>query len=120
MSSNQFEFAFDELVRTLHNAPLFEKPPITKSPFPVAPKPAAPSKDGVKELMSDVIQEFESTTKAYLYYPSLIESVNVSRVMLDLLFAEAVQRDFLLRINHDYYQLLDKGKQYVIENELIK
>lgn len=117
---DQFEFSFDELVRTLHNAPLFEKPPITKLPFPVAPKPAAPTKDGVKELVTVVIRQFESTTGAYLHYPTLVNSLKISRVMVDLLFAEAVQRGYLMRTNHDYFQLTDKGKLYAVENGLIK
>ncbi len=117
---DQFEFSFDELVRTMHNAPLFEKPPITKSPFPVVPKPAVPTKDGVKELMSVIISQFESDSSAYLHYPSLLKAVNISRVMLDLLFAEAVQRGYLTRLSHDYYQLTDDGKLYAVENGLIK
>ncbi len=117
---DQFEFSFDELVRTLHDAPLFEKPPVTKSSFPVVPKPAAPSKDGLKELMSAVIYYFEATTGAYLSYPSLVKSMNISRVMLDLLYAQAIQQGYLKRHSHDYYQLTDKGKLYAIENGLIK
>jgi hypothetical protein len=70
--------------------------------------------------MSVVIKDFESTTGAYLGYKNLVHSIKISRVMLDLLFAEAVQRGFLIRINHDLYQLNDKGKQYAIENALIK
>jgi hypothetical protein len=117
---DQFEFAFDELVRTLHNAPLFEKPPITKSPFPTATKPAIPSKDGVKELMSVVISQFEESTQSHLVYSSLVRSMDISRVMLDLLFAEAVERGFLNRSGHNFYQLTDTGKRYAIENKLIK
>jgi len=117
---DQFEFSFDELVRTLHDAPLFEKPPITKSPFPVEPKPAAPSKDGLKELMSVVIYFFEKTTNAYLRYEELVKSMNISRVMLDVLFAQAVQQGYLKRNSHELYQLTDGGKLYAIENGLIK
>ncbi len=117
---DQFEFSFDELVRTLHDAPLFEKPPITKSLFPAVPKPPVPAKDGVKELMAAAIREFEATSGAYLHYKELVSTINISRVMLDLLFAEAVQRGYLTRASHDLYQLTDKGKLYAIENGLIK
>jgi hypothetical protein len=39
--SNDDEFSFDELVRTLHNAPLFKKPEIGNNPFtpPTPPDP---------------------------------------------------------------------------------
>jgi hypothetical protein len=108
------------LVRTLHDAPLFEKPPVTKSPFPDVPKSAVPSKDGLKELMSVVINHFEETTGAYLGYSILVKSMDISRVMLDMLFAQAVQQGYLKRSSHDFYQLTDKGKLYAIENGLIK
>lgn len=119
-SPDQFEFAFDELVRTLHNAPLFEKPPVTKSPFPVEPKLPAPTKDGVRELMSVVIRHFEGTSDAYLHYPFLVRDIKASRVMIDLLFDQAVKRGYLKRTSHDYYQLTNEGKVYAIENGLIK
>jgi hypothetical protein len=64
----QFEYSFDELVRTVHNAPLYEKPPITKSPFPATPKQPAPAKDGLKELMSVVIKHFEESTGSHQQY----------------------------------------------------
>jgi hypothetical protein len=117
---DQFEFSFDELVRTLHNAPLFEKPPITKSPFPVEPKPAVPTNDGVKVLMSVVIRQFESTADSHLDYSVLVRQTNISRVMLDLLFEEAVQRGYLKRNSHRFIALTSKGKLYAVENGLIK
>jgi hypothetical protein len=117
---DQLEFSFDELVRTLHDAPLFEKPPVTKSPFPEVPKSAAPSNDGLKELMSAVIMFFESSTGAYLNYPNLVKYMGISRVMLDMLFAQAVQQGYLIRNTHELYQLTDKGKLYSIEKGLIK
>jgi predicted transcriptional regulator len=117
---DQFEFSFDELVRTLHDAPLFEKPPITKSPFPAVPKSPVPTKDGLKELMAVVTREFEANSGAYLHYTKLVSAINISRVMLDLLFAEAVQRGYLKRNTHELYQLTDKGKLYAVENGLIK
>lgn len=117
---DQFEFSFDELVRTLHNAPLFEKPPITKLPFPVAPKPATATKDGVKELMSAAIGQFESNRRDFQKYSSLVDAMNISRVMLDLLFSEAVQRGFLVRPSHELYKLTDEGKLYAVENGLVE
>lgn len=117
---DQFEFSFDELVRTLHNSPLFEKPPITKSLSPATPTAASPTKDGVKELMSVVIKHFESTSAAQLHYSDLVNDMGISRVMLDLIFAEAVQHGLLVRQSHSFYHLTDKGKLYAIEKNLIK
>jgi hypothetical protein len=117
---DQYEFSFDELVRTLHDAPLYEKPPITKSPFPVEPKPAVPTNDGIKELMSSVIEKFESTTHIYLDYSQLVNDMGISRVMLDLLFAQAVELGYLTPCRNYLYQLTTKGKLYAVENGLVK
>lgn len=117
---DQFEFSFDELVRTLHNAPLYEKPPITKSPFPVTPKPAVPTKDGLKELMSVVIRHFEATSDSHLVYAQLVGDLRISRVMLELLFDQAMRQGFLIRIGGLYYELTKKGKEYAVENGLVE
>jgi hypothetical protein len=107
---DQYEFSFDELVRTLHDAPLYEKPPITKSPFPVEPKAAVPTKYGIKELMSSVIGRFELTTNSHLHYPQLVIDMDISRVMLDLLFEQAIELGYLTPSRNVYYQLTTKGK----------
>jgi hypothetical protein len=116
----QFEYSFDELVRTVHNAPLYEKPPITKSPFPATPKQPAPAKDGLKELMSVVIKHFEESTGSHQQYSYLVKSMNVSRVMLDVLFDQAVKQGFLHRSSHDWYQVTTEGKKYALEHGLTR
>jgi hypothetical protein len=114
----RYEYSFDELVRTLHNAPLYEKPPITSSPFPVRTAPALPVKDGMKELMTAAVSDFESTTTQFLHYSVLVKSMNISRVMLDVLFADAVVKGYLHRHNHELYQLTASGKKYALENNI--
>jgi predicted transcriptional regulator len=117
---DQFEFSFDELIRTLHNAPIYEKPPISKPPFPEAARPAKPTSDGVRELMTYVVNEFESTAESYLFYAHLVQRMNISRIMIDLLLEECHEKGLIQRINHKIYSLTEKGKLYAIENGLIK
>lgn len=117
--ADQFEFAFDELVRTLHDAPLYKKPPITTSPFPTNVAPAAPAKDAMKELMSVVIQLFESSTSEFQQYADLVINAGISRVLLDILYDEAIQQGYLHRHSASFYKLLPKGKKYAIENGLV-
>jgi hypothetical protein len=117
---DQFEFSFDELVRTLHNAPLFEKPPITKSLFPAVPKAASPTKDGVKELMSVIVSLFETNSRDLQRYEDLVNASEISRVMLDLLVAEAVQQGYLTQPTPALYQLTQKGKLYAVEKGIVE
>ena len=114
-----FEFSFDELVRTIHSAPLFEKPAITKTNFPSSPKPATPTNDGLKELMSRVVLQFENNTNEFQQYSTLVEKSNISRVMLDFLFEEAIEKGYLQRHGSIYYIFTQKGKHYALENNLI-
>ena len=114
-----FEFSFDELVRTIHNAPLFEKPEITKTNFSSSPKPAIPTNDGLKELMSRVVLQFENNTYEFQKYSTLVEKSNISRVMLDFLFEEAIEKGYLQRYGSSHYIFTQKGKLYALENNLI-
>ena len=116
---DQYEFGFDELVRTLHNAPLYVKPPVTDTPFPSVAVPAQPTGDGVRELMASVIRQFENSTNESLHYPNLVRNTDMSRVMLDLLFEEAVQRGLLTGPSSSWYKLTSKGKLYALENKLL-
>lgn len=117
---DQFEFSFDELIRTLHNAPLYEKPPITKSPFPISPKAASPTNDGLKELMTVIVSLFETNSRDLQRYADLVNAMDISRVMIDLLVEEAVQLGYLAQPSSLYYQLTNKGKLYAIEKGLTK
>ncbi|MDP1832013.1 MAG: toll/interleukin-1 receptor domain-containing protein [Geothrix sp.] len=118
--SDQYEFSFDELIRTLHNAPLYEKPPVSHSPFPSTPAPPKAQSDGVMELMKHVTMMFESTSNQLLSYKSLVARMPISRIMLDLILASCVKNGLIVIISPDYFRLSEKGKLYAIENKLIK
>ena len=117
---DQFEFGFDELVRTLHNAPLYFKPPIASTPLPTAALPAQRSGDGLREFMAAVVRQFERDTSERSFYSNLVEGAKISRVMLDLLFTEAEQKGLVRRHDHHFYELTNKGKLYAVENSLLR
>lgn len=116
----QFEFAFDELVRTIHNSPLYEKPPITKTNSPVNFQPAKPTTDNIKEVMKIAVNDYELGNRS-ISKEKLLQELNISRILLDLLLNECVKKKYL---NHDVYgrnyYLAVEGKMYAVENNLIK
>jgi TIR domain len=118
-NSEQSDYSFDELVRTLHNAPLYEKPPITTSPFPTKPNPAKPTNDGVMQVMRAAVRLFESTSASYLNYSDLLRNLEISRIMIDIYYQNCVAQGLLRRIDHSYFSLTEAGKIFAIENELI-
>jgi hypothetical protein len=69
-SDDIFESKFEELIRTLHNAPLHEKPPVQKSPFPqpsaqLSPAPLSHgnNQDSTNEKVKNIksISDFDRT-----------------------------------------------------------
>ncbi|HSB94841.1 MAG TPA: toll/interleukin-1 receptor domain-containing protein, partial [Spongiibacteraceae bacterium] len=85
------EYSFDDLLRTLLNAPLYEKPEIGKNPFkPMENSRPDRASDGVKELMQAVAKCYEKREYPHIRYLSLINTVSMHRLTLDKYLKEAV------------------------------
>lgn len=116
----QFEFSFDELIRTIHNSPLYEKPPITKTNSPINVQPAKPAVDNIKEVMKIAINSYESGNRS-ISKEEILRILNISRILLDLLLNECVKKEYLRPDSYGRsYYLADAGKMYAVENNLIK
>ena len=119
-NADDFEFNFDELIRTLHNSPLFEKPDIGNNPFkPIEESRPNKSGDSILELMKTIVRKFEETTIDYIEYAELVEQMNISRIYLDLVISEAIMHDLIRQDSYKDIYLLDKGKQYAIQHKLV-
>jgi hypothetical protein len=119
--NDQVEFAFDELVRTLHGAPLFVKPSIGNSPFsPVAENPPERQGDGVLELMKGLVFAFEQQTHDYTMYELLVKNSGISRIMLDVLIDQAKDDGLITQDKDRTVRLTKKGKQYAVHHKLTR
>lgn len=118
-SDNDFEFQFDELIRTLHNSPVYEKPPVTRSKFPTSPNPAKAKTDGVLQIMKIVIDVFESSNMDLLLYEKILQRTTSSRVLIDILLSECEDQGLITRQGM-FFSVTAKGKIYAINNEIIK
>ncbi|HMS27801.1 MAG TPA: toll/interleukin-1 receptor domain-containing protein [Burkholderiaceae bacterium] len=118
---DQFEESFDNLTRTIHNAPLFQKPEISTSPFePVAGTPKR-SGDALLELMAHLLSVFESVRyNHYIAYKYMAESWPGSRTMLDILLEQAKTAGLIREVTPAYIEITLKGKMYAIENKLVE
>lgn len=118
---DQFEFSFDELTRTLHNAPLFVKPPIGDKPFPTSSVPPKPVGDPIFKLIGIVVRHFEANPATeYLSYARIAktaQSEGMSRLYLDVLLKQAVQLG-LITLSGEWVLLTGRGKSYAMENNL--
>lgn len=117
---DQFEFSFDELIRTLHNAPLFEKPAVANNPFThVSATPPNRVGDGVLAIMKIVVKKFESQAKDYINYAELLGLARMSRIMFDLYIEQAKSEGLLSQDPDKDLRLTDKGKHYAVQHKLI-
>jgi hypothetical protein len=117
--NDDFEFNYDELVRTFHGAPLFKKPEIGNNPFtPISDTPPEKTGDPIRELMVYVVGDFENGA-SYTVYKDLVRTIGMSRIMLDMLIEEAVIKG-LITLDHDGDLYLESaGKKYAIQHKLV-
>ena len=119
-NDDDYEFSFDELVRTFHGSPIFKKPEIGNSPFtPVGQTPPEKTGDAIRELMTIFIADFEAGAD-YTVYKELINVVNISRVMLDILIEDAVSQGLIRLDSAGDVVIESAGKKYAIQHKLIK
>ena len=118
---SDFEFNFDELVRVLHKSPLFKKPPVGNNPFKENQNTEELKvKTGLHELMTIIVLRFESNNEDYVYYHDLRNDLNISRIYLDTIISEAVSKGFIRQDGDKDVWLLDAGKKYAINTNIIK
>lgn len=116
---DDFEFSFDELIRTLHNSPLYEKPVVGNNPFThiedIRPEKTG---DSLKELMEIVVQDYEKE-KEFSKHINVKEQMNISRIMFELLVREAVEKGLVELDSDNDLVLTEKGKFYAVEHKMI-
>ncbi len=114
------EFGFDELLRALHGAPLFAKPPIGNSPFtPIGDLPEERTGDPVRKLMEVVVADFEASHLRYTKYEDVRLVVGMSRIMLDAVIAQAKENGLITQDSDGDVRLTDVGKQYALRHKLV-
>lgn len=116
-----FEFNFGELIRRLHNAPLFEKPEIGNNPF-ISIEELRPNKNGdsLLELMRIIVRNFEKSTNDFVLYSQVLNQISISRIYLDMIISEAIKQELIKQDSGKDLYLLDKGKKYAIQHRLVK
>jgi len=118
--TDDFEFSYDELIRTLHNSPLYVKPKIGNSPFtPLDNIRPEKSGDALKQLMTILISDFEGGLDSS-DYNQVRRRIGVSRVMLDMLILEAVEKQLITKGAYGDLYLTNKGKFYALEHKIVK
>lgn len=116
---DQMEFSFDELVRTIHGSPLFEKPPVGNNPFqPLSEVSPDRRGDPIKMLMQLVVDDFEAG-EAYTLYHGLNTRVGISRIYLDAVISKAIKQGLISTDGDGDIFLTTIGKKYAMDHRLV-
>lgn len=118
--TENFEIKFDELIRTIQNAPIYKKPNIGSNPFKANKiSEAQKNIDPLNEILGIIAQQYELGFD-WISYGDIRDRSNISRIMLDLILKEASEKGYITVDAEKDISLLDGGKSYVVENKLIK
>jgi len=120
---DEFEIAYDNLVRTIHKSPIFSKPSIGDNPFERIDATALePQKDPIKNIMQFFVDQFEEQNEE-LSFDEIVNGLMISRIMLKYLLSKMMEQgligiaDPLSGLN--YYSLTSKGINYSVSKGLI-
>lgn len=118
---DQLEFSFDELFRTIHDSPLFVKPPIGNNPFtPVETIQPERTGDGLRELMRVVVADYDSHTNDYVGYGRILDSLRISRILLDIYIDEAKSQKLLTQDQDKDLRITQQGRKYAFQHKLFE
>lgn len=120
-NDSENEYSFDDLLRTLLNTPLYEKPKIGENPFkPMESSRPDRASDGVKEVMHTVANCFERREYDYIWFESIVKSVSMHRLTLDKYIAEAVKQGLISWKTNDTLSITPKGISYLESHNIIE
>jgi hypothetical protein len=112
------EYSLDELLRTLLNAPLYEKPEIGKNPFkPLSEARPDRTSDGIKEIMIEIIDCYNNIRREHVMFDEFLNRTKMPRLKFDKYSKAAIDEGLIIR-NRIFILITDKGRQYAEEHEL--
>lgn len=118
--NDEYEFSYNNLVRTIHGTPLFEKPPVGNNPF----KPVGKIElDGDIKLLNDTIKMIARIQGVSNYVNSVkvANYLNVSETMFRVIVTKLNRLEYTKwHSGSNFVQITEKGLMYAFENNLIE
>lgn len=120
-NDDEAEYAFDDLIRVLLNAPLYEKPEIGKNPFrPMEGSRPDRTSDGVREVMASIAKAYDSTGDEHVFFNAVMNNSSMRRLTLDRYVREAEQLGLITRPRHTRIIVTPEGSDYLVERGIIE
>lgn len=118
--NSNYEFSFDELIRTIHDSPIYQKPTIGNNPFKeIDNSSIQKNHDEILEIMKVIVDAFDNTAEKYILYKNLRRNFDASRILLDILLEKITDLGYIMRDQENDIILLNEGKIYAINNNLV-
>lgn len=119
-NDSEVEYSLDELLRTLLNAPLFEKPEIGASPFiPLHGAKPDRTADGLKAAMTVVAKAFERSPYKAMDVTQIAHFTNMHRLKLERYINEALSKGLVSVNMIGQYTVTDGGYEYIVNHGII-
>lgn len=115
------EYSLDELLRTLLNAPLYEKPEIGKNPFtPMEHSKPDRTTDGIKEIMTAFANAFQRSPRDYITMHEILPQTKMHRLTIDKYIRQAMNEGLISEKLSDWFIVTDKGYDYLVAHNIIQ
>ena len=122
-NNENYEYSYDQLVRSIHDSPLFEKPPIGNNPFDATQSPSPEEHtDSLHETMKIIATAYEGETSQSIRYVTLCKlNLNrrvMSRALFDIQLSEAETRGYIETNSINSVFVKEQGLKYFITHKL--
>ncbi|NMM40496.1 toll/interleukin-1 receptor domain-containing protein [Pseudoalteromonas arctica] len=119
---DEYELQFDNLLREIHQAPLFKEPPVGNNPFEsVIEKPAESVTDKKMELLKEMVTFYNQGTTRF-HFDDLQRLLGSSKIFAEIYIDDLVESEYIQRmlnyqigVTIETFQLTDKAKLHAVE-----
>jgi len=119
--NDDVEYNLDELLRTLLDAPLYEKPEIGTNPFvPLENSKPDRTSDGMKEVMIAIAGAFEKSTRDSVNLREIMPWTTIHRLTFDKYIRLALTEGLLQETLSSYYQVTEAGFDYLVAHNIVQ
>lgn len=117
---DDYEFSFDELIRTIHKSPIFVKPPVGNNPFKEIPDESLNSDINILNETLKVLIELQGID-SFIRTELLHSMLNISLPMLKVITMKLQQKNYIEFFSgYEFISATEKGTLYAYEKALIK
>jgi hypothetical protein len=116
---DDYEFSYDDLVRAIHNSPLFKKPPVGNNPFkPIEKEKLNSDIDFINKVLVGIISELDRYNPAYV--SDVANRLNSSQALVTVGIIKLINLGYANGgISNKRVSITEKGFLYAYENNML-